>query len=118
MFLRRSSARKPTSELVYVRLGETGPLGEHQSRENLLERTPKSSRSSARSFGSALPSRLSEAVRSNLRGTVVNLGPADIDLRAPAFLSQLQAGCFNINHQGASSYHARRLYNQAPFPLS
>ena len=27
MFLRRSSARKPTSELVYVRLGETGPLG-------------------------------------------------------------------------------------------
>jgi hypothetical protein len=26
MFLRRSSARKPTSELVYVRFGETGPL--------------------------------------------------------------------------------------------
>jgi hypothetical protein len=27
MLLRRLSAREPTSELVYIRLGETGPLG-------------------------------------------------------------------------------------------
>lgn len=62
-------------------------------------------------------SRLANSVRGYFSGSVVNLRPADADLRPSAPLPQFESESLHMNHKRAPAYHAWRLQDELPLPL-